>query len=57
MLRGSILGQGDLDIADIIASIKASGFDGYVSIEFEGMEDPRAGSIGGLQAANYFAAR
>lgn len=55
MLRGSILGQGDLDIADIIASIKASGFAGYVSVEFEGMEDPRAGSIAGLQAANYFA--
>lgn len=57
MLRGSILGQGDLDIADIIASIKAAGFDGYVSIEFEGMEDPRAGSIAGLQAARYFAER
>jgi len=57
MLRGSILGQGDLDIGDIIASIKTAGFDGYVSIEFEGMEDPRAGSIAGLQAANYFAQR
>ena len=55
MLRGSILGQGDLRIGDIIASIRDSGFDGYVSIEFEGMEDPRAGSIAGLQAAEYFA--
>ena len=55
MLRGSILAQGDLNIGEIIATIKQSGFEGYVSIEFEGMEDPRAGSIAGLQAARYYA--
>lgn len=38
MLRGSILGQGDLDIWTIVKMIKNSGFDGYVSLEFEGME-------------------
>ena len=38
MLRGSILGQGDLDIWEILRVIKASGFDGYMSLEFEGME-------------------
>jgi sugar phosphate isomerase/epimerase len=43
-LRGSILGQGDLDITDIIRSIKASGFDGNIFIEYEGMEDCKYGT-------------
>ncbi len=38
-LRGSILGQGDLDIRRIIKDIKESGFDGNIYIEYEGMED------------------
>lgn len=38
-LRGSILGQGDLDIPAIIKDIKRSGFDGNIYIEYEGMED------------------
>ena len=41
MLRGSITGQGDMPVRDIIHMIKESGFDGYVSIEFEGMEPCR----------------
>lgn len=43
-LRGSILGQGDLDIRKIIKDIKTSGFDGNIYIEFEGMEDPLYGT-------------
>jgi len=38
-LRGSIFGQGDLDSVDILRSVKASGFDGNIYIEYEGMED------------------
>ena len=38
-LRGSILGQGDLNIPEIIRDVKASGFDGDIFIEYEGMED------------------
>ena len=38
-LRGSIMGQGDLDMYNIIGQIKRSGFDGYIMVEFEGMED------------------
>lgn len=38
-LRGSILAQGDLDIPYIISTIKSSGFDGNIFIEYEGMED------------------
>lgn len=39
-LLGSIVGLGDMDMWSIIKAIKESGFDGYVSIEFEGLEDP-----------------
>jgi sugar phosphate isomerase/epimerase len=48
-LRGSIVGQGDIDIPSVVKIIKGSGYDGFVSIEFEGMEDCRAGSKIGLQ--------
>lgn len=39
-LRGSILHQGDLDIAGILGAVKRSGYDGPIAVEFEGMEDP-----------------
>lgn len=39
-LRGSILGQGDLDIYEILGTIKHSGYNGPIAIEFEGLEDP-----------------
>lgn len=38
-VRGAIVGQGDLPLHSIIRLVKQSGYDGYVSIEFEGMED------------------
>ncbi|NGZ76852.1 sugar phosphate isomerase/epimerase family protein [Saccharibacillus alkalitolerans] len=38
-LRGAIAGQGDLDLVGIIALVKDSGYDGFLSIEYEGMED------------------
>ena len=38
-LRGSITGQGDLDMVDIIRCVKESGFDGNIYVEYEGMED------------------
>ncbi len=41
MLRGAITGQGDMPVRQIIHMIKESGFDGYISIEFEGMEPCR----------------
>ena len=43
-LRGAILGHGDLEIREIIKLIKKSGYDGYITIEFEGMEDCKLGS-------------
>lgn len=38
-LRGSIFGQGDLDVVDIVRSVKSFGYDGNIYIEYEGMED------------------
>ncbi|USK33648.1 sugar phosphate isomerase/epimerase [Bacillus sp. F19] len=38
-LRGAIVGQGDVDITGIIQVLKSFGYDGYISLEFEGMED------------------
>ncbi|MGG4552529.1 sugar phosphate isomerase/epimerase family protein [Paenibacillus humicus] len=43
-LRGAIAGHGDLDLYEILRLIKASGYDGYMSIEYEGMEDCRQGT-------------
>lgn len=50
-LRGSIVGQGDLDMWEILRLIKSSGYDGYLSIEFEGMENCMAGSKLGMSNA------
>ncbi len=38
-LRGAILGHGNVSVYQCLKTIKNSGYDGYVSIEFEGMED------------------
>jgi sugar phosphate isomerase/epimerase len=38
-LCGAITGYGDLDLRSILKDIKASGYAGFISIEFEGLED------------------
>jgi len=48
-LRGAIAGHGDIPLEAILKEIKAFGYDGYVSIEFEGMEDCQLGSRLALQ--------
>lgn len=45
MLRGSIFGQGDIDVLSVIRDIKSSGYDGFISLEFEGMEESRQASL------------
>lgn len=42
-LRGSIIGHGDVPVAQCINIIKKAGYKGNLSIEFEGMEDPLIG--------------
>ncbi|MBO5778342.1 MAG: sugar phosphate isomerase/epimerase [Clostridia bacterium] len=43
-LRGSILAQGDIDIWDVTRTIKQSGFDGIIYLEYEGMEECEYGT-------------
>lgn len=39
-LRGAIVGHGAIDIPAQIKLLKQAGYDGWLSLEFEGMEDP-----------------
>lgn len=48
-LRGAIAGQGDLPLSEILRDVKQSGYDGYISIEFEGLEDCLLGTRIGLE--------
>ncbi|KPV43928.1 sugar phosphate isomerase/epimerase family protein [Alicyclobacillus ferrooxydans] len=50
-LRGAILGQGDLHLREIMTLIKASDYDGYLSIEFEGLEECKFGTYVSLANA------
>lgn len=47
-LRGAIVGHGDINIREIMKLVKNSGYDGYITIEFEGMEDCKVGSKIGM---------
>lgn len=38
-LRGAIVGHGNVNVPACLKALKAGGYDGYISIEFEGMED------------------
>ena len=40
-LRGSIIGHGNVDVPGCLNTLKSGGYDGFISIEFEGMEDNR----------------
>jgi len=50
-LRGAIVGNGDIDLPTVVAGIKAAGYDGYASIEFEGHEDCLLGCTRGIANA------
>lgn len=38
-LRGTIVGQGNVPVKHCLKALKKTGYDGYVAIEFEGVED------------------
>lgn len=42
-LRGSIIGHGDVPVRQCVQTLKRNGYDGFLCIEFEGMEDPLKG--------------
>jgi sugar phosphate isomerase/epimerase len=39
-IRGAIFGYGDIDMYDVLGFIKHSGFDGFLTLECNGLEDP-----------------
>ena len=48
-LRGSIIGQGNVPVFQCLKLIKNSGYDRFLSVEFEGMEDCVKGISTGLE--------
>lgn len=48
-LRGAIIGHGDVPILQCLRVMKNAGYDGVLSIEFEGMEEPLLGISLGLE--------
>lgn len=53
-LRGAIIGHGDAKAAQSLGILKRAGYDGWISIEFEGMEDPRKGIAMGMDNVKRF---
>ena len=43
LLRGAIIGHGVVPVRQCLQIIRASGYQGSISVEFEGMEDPLSG--------------
>ena len=55
-LRGTIIGHGDVPVVQCLRALKLAGYDGYIAIEFEGMEDCIQGiSIGLANLKRYVA--
>lgn len=50
-LRGAIFGQGDMPVRKLLKLVKQSGFDGYLTLEFEGMEESASATAIGLRNA------
>ena len=38
-IRGTVLGHGIVPIKQCISIMKSNGYDGYITLEFEGVED------------------
>ncbi len=53
-LRGTIVGHGEANIAQSLAILKSKGYDGYISLEFEGVEDNLRGISLGIENVKRF---
>ncbi|GHV71099.1 sugar phosphate isomerase [Spirochaetia bacterium] len=51
-LRGAIVGHGDIDIPEIVSILKAQGYNGNLTIEFEGIENCELACRAGLRNLN-----
>ena len=47
-LKGAIIGHGAVPVVQCLRILSRAGYNGYVTVEFEGMEDPRLGVKCGL---------
>ncbi len=47
-LKGAIIGHGTVPVIQCLRILKNAGYNGYVTVEFEGMEDPKTGVRCGL---------
>jgi len=47
-LRGTVLGHGIVPVSQCLQTLRTSGYDGDVSVEFEGLESPRFAAKAGL---------
>ncbi|MDR1630211.1 MAG: sugar phosphate isomerase/epimerase [Oscillospiraceae bacterium] len=52
-LRGAIIGHGDVPVLQCLSTLKKNGYDDFVSIEFEGMEEPQKGIACGLNTLKF----
>lgn len=55
-LRGAIIGHGDVQVLQCLRALKQGGYDGMLSVEFEGMEDPLTGIRLGLETLQRYLA-
>ncbi|MBQ3087649.1 MAG: sugar phosphate isomerase/epimerase [Clostridia bacterium] len=53
-LRGAIIGHGDVPVLQCLRILDAHGYDGYITVEFEGMEEAKKGVACGLRTLKYF---
>ena len=56
-LRGAIIGHGNVPVAQCVRLLKRAGYEGVLSVEFEGLEDPLKGiAIGQANLRRFVAA-
>lgn len=48
-LRGAVFGQGDVCVTGCLRQLKQAGYDGFIGLEFEGVEDPLWAIPAGLE--------
>lgn len=53
-LKGAILGHGNVPVMQCLSILKANGYDGYIAIEFEGLEHPLVGLKIGLANMRHY---
>jgi len=45
LYTGTIIGEGSVELSDLISSLRDTGYEGWISIEFEGNEEQQLGAI------------